>query len=202
MDSKLNLIKDYKAYYSAKTSPMVVSFGEVSYIAIEGQGEPAGIEFTKAVEALYPLAYGIKKICKINGQDFGVPKLEGLWWVKSDKAATDVPRSEWYWKLLIRMPEFVSADIFKSAKDEVFKKKGIDLINKIDFEAINEGSCVQIMHIGSYSTEPDTINLMKKFMLQNGLTENGQHHEIYISDPRKTAPEKMKTILRIAVKNL
>ena len=197
---KTDLVKQDKEYYSAKKKPEIREFVELNFLTISGKGEPAGIEFTKAVEALYPLAYGIKNIYKKQDMDFAVPKLEGLWWVNSEKNALEVPRSEWHWKLLIRMPDFVTAENFEQAKINVIKKKGIEKIKEIHFEKITEGKCVQIMHIGPYSSEPETINQLKEFMKKNGLVENGLHHEIYLSDPRKTAPEKMKTILRQPVK--
>lgn len=200
MITKLDFIKEYKQYYTAKTNPIVVEFGKIPYLSIGGKGEPAGEIFTKAVEALYPLAYGVKNICKKQEQDFGVPKLEGLWWVKSNKPALEVSRSEWYWKLLIRMPDFATPDIIKKAKGEVFRKKELDLIKEIKFEIIDEGKCIQIMHLGPYVTEPETIEKMIDFMKQNDHTKNGLHHEIYLSDPRKTVPEKMKTILRQPIK--
>ncbi len=200
MATKLDFAKEYKQYYTAKNTPAVVEFGKVPYLSIEGKGEPAGEAFTKAVEALYPFAYGVKNICKKQGQDFAVPKLEGLWWVKSNKPALKAPRSEWYWELLIRMPDFATSEIIKNAKEEVFKKKDLDLIKEIKFKTINENKCVQIMHVGPYATEPETIQKIKNFIKQNGYTENGLHHEIYLSDPRKTVPEKMKTILRQPIK--
>lgn len=200
MATKLDLTKEYKTYYTAKTVPEIVEFGEIPFLTIEGKGEPAGEVFTKTVEALYPLAYGVKNICKKQSKDFGVPKLEGLWWVESDKPALEVPRKEWKWKLLIRMPEFVTSEIVEKAKEEVFKKKGIELIKKIRFEKIKEGKCIQILHIGPYSTELESLAKMRKLMEQKSLVENGFHHEIYLSDPRKVAPEKMKTILRQPVK--
>lgn len=200
MTTKLDLTKEYKQYYTAKNTPTLVEFGKILYLTIEGKGEPAGEFFTKVIESLYPLAYGVKNICKKQGKDFGIPKLEGLWWVKSNKPFLEVPRKEWYWKLLIRMPDFVTSEIVKNAKEEVFKKKGLALIKEIKFENINEGKCVQIMHTGSYSTEPETIAKIKGFIKENNYTENGLHHEIYISDPRKTIPAKMKTILRQPMK--
>jgi hypothetical protein len=200
MNTKLDFAKEYKQYYTAKNNPIVIEFGKVPYLSIEGRGEPAGEFFSKAIKALYPFAYGVKKICKMQGKDFGVPKLEGLWWVESNKQALEVPRAEWYWKLLIRMPDFVIPENVKNAKEETFKKKGLDLIKEIKFEIIDEGKCIQIMHIGPYTTEPETIQKMKDLMKQNGYSENGLHHEIYLSDPRKTVPEKMKTILRQPIK--
>ncbi len=197
---KTDLVKQDKEYYSAKKKPEIREFKELDFLTISGKGDPAGKEFTKAIEALYPLAYGIKKIYKQNKMDFAVPKPEGLWWVDSDKPALEVPRNEWLWKLLIRMPDFVTNEMVEQAKTEVMKKKGIELIKQIQFETINEGKCVQIMHIGPYSTEPETIGQMQDFMKDNRLVRNGLHHEIYLSDPRKTAPEKMKTILRQPVK--
>tara|TARA_Y100000310_G_C20623124_1_gene784397 strand:+ start:133 stop:735 length:603 start_codon:yes stop_codon:yes gene_type:complete len=200
MAEKLNLVKEYKEYYTAKDSPKITEFGQISYLTIEGQGEPAGKAFTNVLEALYPLAYSIKKVYKNQGKDFAVPKLEGLWWVKSNKPALEVPRDEWYWKLLIRMPNFISKKIVEQAKKDVFNKKGLELIKKINLETLNEGKSVQIMHTGPYSKEQKTIQTIKDFIKQNNFTENGLHHEIYLSDPRKTKPEQLKTILRQPIK--
>ena len=198
--SKLDLVREYKSYYKAGKKPEIVEFGEANYLAIEGKGEPAGEEFVSKVEALFPLAYGIKKICKEQENDFGVPKLEGLWWVEGNTPALEVPRSEWCWKLLIRMPEFVTSEMMLSVQPEVAKKKKNELIQEISFEKITEGKCLQVMHIGPYSTEPGTINALMDFMTENGLSVNGLHHEIYLSDPRKTESEKMKTLIRYPVK--
>jgi len=199
---KLDLAKEYKSYYRAGTKPETVEFGTAKYLTIEGKGEPAGDVFTSKVEALYPLAYGIKKVCKDKGDDFGVPKLEGLWWVADNKPALEVPRNEWCWKLLIRMPDFVSREMMLSIQPEVSKKKKNDLIQEISFESITEGKCVQIMHLGPYATEPETINKLLNFVKDKGLTVNGLHHEIYLSDPRKTVPEKMKTLIRYPVQSV
>ena len=200
MATKLDLTKEYKTYYTAKKTPEVVEFDEAQFLTIEGKGAPGGKEFTAKVEALYPLAYGVKKICKKQDKDFGVPKLEGLWWVKSNKPALEVPRSEWYWKLLIRMSDFVTSEILEKAKEEVFKKKELELIKQIKFEKMKEGKCVQILHIGSYSTEPGSLAKMRKLMEEKNFVENGLHHEIYLSDPRRVPEEKWKTILRQPVK--
>ncbi len=200
MSAKFDFLKEYKQYYTANGTPSVVEFGGITYLAIEGKGKPAGEAFTKAVEALYPLAYGVKNICKKQGNDFGVPKLEGLWWVDSKKTALEVPRSEWCWRLLIRMPDFATSNTINCAKETVYKKKGLELIREISFETIDEGKCIQIMHIGPYSTEHVTIKRIKDYMGENGFRESGLHHEIYLSDPRKTPPEKIKTILRQPIK--
>ncbi len=198
--SKLDLIKEFKSYYKAGKQPEIVEFGELNYLTIDGKGEPAGKVFVSKVEALYPLAYGIKKICKEQENDFGVPKLEGLWWVEGNTPALEVPRSEWCWKLLIRMPEFVTKEMMISTQPEVAKKKKNELIQEISFEKLTEGKSVQIMHIGPYSTESKTINTLMEFIAENGLSINGLHHEIYISDPRKTEASKMKTLIRYPVR--
>ena len=197
---KLDMAKEFKAYYTAKINPEFVEFKDVQFLTILGKGEPGGDEFSSKVEAMYSLAYGVKNICKKQERDFTVPKLEGLWWVESNMPALEVPREEWRWKLLIRIPDFVSLDTVEKAKEDVFKKKGIELIKEIKLEEINEGKCVQVLHIGPYSTEPETIEKMRDFMNKNDLVENGLHHEIYLSDPRKVMLEKMKTILRQPVK--
>jgi hypothetical protein len=198
--TKLDLVKEYKTYYTAKTNPELVEFNEIPFLAIVGKGEPGGEEFTSKIEALYSLAYGAKNIYKKQGKDFAVPKLEGLWWVNSDKPALEVPREEWKWKLLIRLPDFVTLEVFEKTKEEVFKKKRLELIKEIKLEEIKEGRSVQVMHLGPYSIESETIEKMRDFMKKNDLVENGLHHEIYLSDPRKMAPNKMKTILRRPVK--
>jgi hypothetical protein len=198
--TKLELVKEYKTYYTAKTNPELVEFNEIPFLTIVGKGEPGGEEFNGKVEALYSLAYGVKNIYKKQGKDFAVPKLEGLWWVNSYKPPLEVPREEWQWKLLIRLPDFVTLEAFEKTKEEVFKKKRLELIKEIKLEKIKEGRSVQIMHLGPYSIESETIEKMRDFMKKNDFTENGLHHEIYLSDPRKIAPEKMKTILRQPVK--
>ena len=195
---KLDLTKEYKSYYTAKTSPEVVEFDEATYLSIEGKGAPGGKEFQAKVGALYSLAYSVKMLMKKEGKDFTVAKLEGLWWVDSDKPYTEVPREEWRWKLLIRQPEFVTSEIVEKAREKVMKK--LELVKEVKFERMKEGKCVQILHIGPYSTESESLEKMYNLMKEKGLTYNGFHHEIYISDPRKVAPERMKTILRQPVK--
>ena len=197
--SKYDFAKEMKTYYKAPTKPQLVELNKGKFLTILGKGEPAGDAFVSAVESLFPLAYGIKKICKSNDQDFGVPKLEGLWWVEDGKNALEINRSEWYWKLMIQMPHFATNEMYETAKVETFKKKKLDLINSIQYEEYDEGKVVQVTHIGPYSTEPETIAKLFAFMNDQGLSVSGLHHEIYISDPRKTEPEKMKTILRYPV---
>jgi hypothetical protein len=197
---KLDLVKTYRSYYSAKKYPDIRAFGQIKYIAIDGQGEPGGISFIEKVQILYPMAFAVKRVCKMEGVDFGVPKLEGLWWVKSESQARHVPKSEWNWKLLIRMPDFVNQDLVDMGKEFITNVRKIRNADLTDFISLNEGSCVQIMHYGPYSEEDKTIDKIEEYILSHGFKKNGLHHEIYLSDPNKTAPEKMKTILRQPVK--
>ncbi|EQD49569.1 hypothetical protein B1B_11569, partial [mine drainage metagenome] len=134
--------------------------------------------------------------CKRQSKDFAVPKLEGLWWVDGERPATAVPRAEWRWRLMIRLPLLVDAAMVEAAKKAVAQKKGLTRAGDVAFIALCEGRCVQVMHLGPYADEPATITAMHDFMAGNELEARGMHHEIYLSDPRRTAPEKMKTILR------
>ncbi len=197
---KLDLVKTDKEYYSAKKTPEIRNFPSLNFLTLNGTGKPAGSNFNDAVEAIYPLAYGIKKNYKAIELDFAVPKLEGLWWFSNNKNPGNAKDDEWNWKLLIRMPEFVSSGEFEKAKKQVFEKKQNQRINNIKFETLTENKCVQIMHVGPYSKEHITISILEKFISDNNLTKNGLHHEIYLSDPRKIDPEKLKTILRYPVK--
>jgi hypothetical protein len=200
--AKLDLTKAYKSYYTAKTTPEIVEIGEGKFLTIEGKGAPGGDQFQAKVSALYSLAYAVKMLMKKGGRDFTVAKLEGLWWVDSDKSYTEAPQEEWRWKLLVRQPEFVTSEVVDRAKQEVIKKKKMTLVNEVKFEKMKEGRCVQILHIGRYSTEPESIAKMREFMEKNNLIENGLHHEIYLvmAYPRKVPEEKLKTILRQPVK--
>jgi hypothetical protein len=197
---KIDLTKKYKDYYSAKSKPELVDFGKVLYLTITGKGEPAGEEFQQKTQALYPVAYDIKKLCKVEDKDFAVPKLEGLWWADNNKPFLSVPRSQWQWKLLIRMPDFIKEDMQQQSIKEVAAKKKISQAQNVKLENIDEGKLVSMMHVGPYATEAESIELMNKFISEHRLSKNGLHHEIYPSDPNKTAPEKMKTILRQPVK--
>nr|WP_257450952.1 GyrI-like domain-containing protein [Paenibacillus soyae]MCR2806952.1 GyrI-like domain-containing protein [Paenibacillus soyae] len=199
---KLDLAKMDKAYYTASGKPKVVSFQELAYLSIEGQGSPDGPAFAESTEALYTVAYGVKFRCKEEGKDFTVAKLEGLWWVDSEAYGLDVPREEWRWRLLIRLPEYVDEGRVRDAKERAAaKKKGLARVHQVEWTRLREGLCVQILHAGPYSEEPKTLRILHDFMEAEGLLWNGPHHEVYLSDPRKiTDPARMKTILRQPVR--
>lgn len=200
---KLDLTKKYPGYYSAKNVPEIIEFEEGKFLSIKGKGSPGSDEFKAQVGALYPLAYGVKMLMRKEGKDFTIAKLEGLWWVDSSEPWFEVPREDWRWKLLIRQPEFVTSEIVAKAKKEVIEKKKIELVEKINFEKMKEGKCVQMLHCGSYSTEPESLAKMAKSMAEENLEKNGLHHEIYLvmAYPKKVLVEKLRTILRQPVRD-
>lgn len=205
---KLDLTKKYKTYFTAKTKPELVEIEKANFISICGKGDPSDIAFTEKIEALYPVAYAIKFFYKAKGKDFVVSKLEGLWWFDEQKyanktiinSATEVPRSEWEYRLLIRIPDFITLQDFEQVIKTVATKKNVPLIQDVSYFTLSEGTSIQLLHVGPYSTEPESLKLIEEFSKHHKLLRNGLHHEIYLSDFRKTAPEKLKTILREPVK--
>lgn len=205
---KLDLTKKYKTYYTAKPKPELVEIEEAVCLAIRGKGDPSEQAFEQCVQAMYAVAYTLKFACKERGADFAVAKLQGQWWYDEDKyagismqdAPARIPRSEWEYRLLIRMPDYITQQDLDSAINKVVEKKGITLARELSLYRLSEGKCVQMLHVGPYATEIDTLLVMKEYMEQHNLKRNGLHHEIYLSDMRKTAPEKLKTILREPVK--
>ncbi len=201
---KLDLTKADKTYYTAKSTPHIVELKPTQYISILGKGDPSGDLFANDIEVLYTLAYIIKFQFKEKHKDFVVSKLEGLWWFDEEafpnqtieSSSVSVPRSKWEYRLLIRLPDFVSKNDIENAKLIAFEKKKVDKAKAIEFFELNEGRCVQMLHIGPFSTEPESLKIIGEFMTKNQLSKGGLHHEIYLSDFRKTSPEKLKTILR------
>lgn len=193
---KIDLTRLYRSAYTATSRPEFVTLDDAAiYVGVTGVGDPDGEAFSAAVERLYPVAYAVKAACKQQGRDFGVPKLEGLWWVESDLLWLDVPRSEWRWQLLLRLPSFVDEALVDAAKESVQEKKRLDTAD-ITLVRPREGLCAQVMHTGPFRDEPRTIAALHDFIAESGRTPRGKHHEVYLSDPRKTSPEKMRTILR------
>lgn len=179
----------------------------MNFLTIIGKGNPnKSEEFQEAVEALYTVSYSIKMSPKKGTAPKGyfeyvVPPLEGLWWISGEEFnLTEKDRFEW--KIMIMQPEFVNNEIVKSAIESSKRNKDNPSIDKIKFESYDEGLSVQIMHVGSYDEEKETIKKMKEFIKDNNLTENGLHHEIYLSDPRKISPNSLKTVLRQPIKKI
>lgn len=201
---KSDLTKLYKSYYSATETPKIVTFEKIQYLSILGKGDPSLKGFSDAIEALYATAYAIKFIYKALKNDFVVPKLEGLWWYDEelhkgltiDEAPKKVNRSEWEYRLMIRMPDFVTAEVIEQMVANTAAKKLLPKVNDIHLFFLEEGKCVQALHVGPFDKEPETLNRINDFIQSNNFSRNGLHHEIYLSDFRKTSPDKLKTILR------
>jgi hypothetical protein len=185
---KLDLYVEHKAEYVAPKKPVLVDVRPAQYLAIAGHGKGGGPEFQLKLGALYNVAFTIKMAKKATGRDYGVCKLEGLW------------RSDQDWTLIIRTPDFISA---KDVKDAVpkLREKGKDAeVAEVGIERLDEGRSVQMLHVGRYDREQGTIEVMREFAAGAGLRFGGLHHEVYLSDPRRVAAEKLRTILRYPVK--
>jgi hypothetical protein len=211
MADVLDYKKEYKDLYLPKTAPAIIEIPEIIFVAVDGKGNPNDPdgEYKSALEILYGIQYTIKMSKKgpsvPNGYfDYVVPPLEGLWWTPDNKFDLK-NKSAFNWVSMIRLPEYVNKDIFKRACEEASKKKKIDT-GKAYLLKFNEGLCVQCMHTGAYDNESKTLGLIDEYINGNNLikdlTDKRRHHEIYVSDPRKTEPEKIKTVLRIPVRKI
>ena len=193
--TKLDYKKEYKDLYLPKRSPMLINVDKITYVTVDGKGNPnTSAEYKEALELLYGISF-----------EYVVPPLEGLWWL--DKKPTEKvigDKSKFYWKSMIRLPEFVTLEVFEHAKELLKVKKPYLNHDKVNYEIIEEGKCVQIMHLGSYDEENTSIEKIYQFIetqgLQIDLNEVRRHHEIYLSDPRKCKPENLKTVIRYPVK--
>lgn len=200
MAEKLDLYKTHKTEYAARKDPALVEIGPAKYLTIDGKGEPGGEAFQAALAALYGAAYTIKMTKKFGGgQDYKVCALEGLWWVPNPADWINQPRDSWEWKLMIRVPEFITARDLQAAVEQLKKKGKGDGAARVRLETIREGRSVQVLHVGPYSAEPETIARMDAFVKSQGLAFRGKHHEIYLNDPRRVPPERLRTILRMPV---
>ncbi len=186
--------------YRAKAGEFrMLTVAPARYLAIDGAGDPNTEPFGTAIEALYPLAYALKFASKRAGRDFVVPPLEGLWWADDMAAFTSGrDKSAWSWTLLLFVPEWIDDAAIEAARDAVRSKKQPPArLADVRVETLDEGLCVQTLHIGTFDDEaPLLARLHDDFIPGEGLRMTGHHHEIYLSDPRRTAPEKLRTILR------
>ncbi|MGC1378849.1 MAG: GyrI-like domain-containing protein [Anaerolineales bacterium] len=197
---KVDLKKELKSLYnpSAKTVSMV-DVPAFNFLMIDGHGNPnTAPEYAQALEALYALAYTLKfKIKKgATGVDYAVMPLEGLWWVEDMDLFSVASKDDWLWTMMIAQPRYVTAELFAEALGEVEKKKGPVALSKARFEAYHEGPSAQIMYFGPYADEGPTIAKIHAFIRESGCQLQGKHHEIYLGDPRKSAPEKLRTVIR------
>ena len=198
--------KEYKEFYMSKSVPEIVTVPKANYIAVRGMGDPnqEGGAYQSAVSILYAVAYTLKMSYKTDYRiegffEYVVPPLEGFWWQEGVDGIDYGDKSTFHWISVIRLPEFVTKKDFDWAVEEAARKKKLDC-SLAEFLTIEEGLCVQIMHTGSFDHEPSTVALMDQYIAENGyandMNETRLHHEIYLSDARKAAPEKWKTIIR------
>jgi hypothetical protein len=187
---KLDLYEAHKKEYAAAAKPALVEMRPAAYLCIAGHGAPGSPAFTDAIGALYGVAFTVKMTRKFDGkQDYAVCKLEALW---PDWGTTAEPT----WELLIRTPEFVTHDDIRQAVETLTKRGKGDNADRVQLRTLDEGLCVQALHVGPYESEEKTIGVMRAFAEKHSLRISGAHHEIYLSDPRRVAPSKLKTILR------
>ena len=201
---KYDVKKAHKALYASSAKDFaLVEVPELSYIAVDGHGDPnTSAAYTEAIEALYPVAYALKFHSKKSlDRDFVVGPLEGLW--SSDDMSSFVTRDKnaWRWTMMIVQPDWITPEMVTDAIDKTSAKKDFAALERVRLLTLTEGMCIQILHVGAYDDETPTLNrLHNHYMPEHSLTFNGLHHEIYLSDARRTAPEKLKTILRQPVK--
>ncbi|MCB1517910.1 MAG: GyrI-like domain-containing protein [Hyphomicrobiaceae bacterium] len=203
---KVDFKKQLKALYqpSAKTFA-IVDVPKMQFFKVDGMGDPnVSEEYGLCVQWLYSIAYPLKFWAKKElGKDHVVPPLEGLWWADDMNAFIKGDRGAWKWTMMVMAPDWVTQEAFVEARDAAVKKVGGEPPASLRLETFDEGLSVQIMHLGPYSAEAPTIaKLHSEFLPANGLVENGHHHEIYLNDPRRVAPEKLKTVLRQPVRSV
>ena len=198
--------KEYKEFYMPKNKPEIVDVPSANYIAVRGKGDPneEGGAYQQAIGVLYAIAYTIKMSYKTDHHiegffEYVVPPLEGFWWQDDTDGVNYSDKASFNWISVIRLPDFVTKDDFEWAVQTATKKKKLDC-SSAEFLTVNESLCVQIMHLGAFDDEPATVEIMNKFIHESGyvndINDRRLHHEIYMSDARKVAPEKWKTVIR------
>jgi hypothetical protein len=205
MADKINFTKMMKDLYAPSVKlPVIVTVPKLNFLMIDGHGDPnTSQEYKASVEAIFSLAYAIKfEVKKKQGIDYGVMPLEGLWWVDDMTKFSVEDKSSWDWTMMMMQPEYVTPGLVEAVRVQVGKKKNLALLPDIRFEPYTEGVSVQLMHIGPFSAEGANIARMHTFAREEGYELAGKHHEIYLSDFRKTAPERLKTILRQPIRKL
>jgi len=201
---KIDFKKELKHLYNPSSKKAeIVDVPKKNFLMIDGEGDPnTSKEFQEAVEALFSLSYTIKFLIKRSelAIDYGVMPLEGLWWTDDMAKFSMENKQDWKWTLMIMQPEFVEEKLIPEAIEQVKKKKGLPALSKLHFQIFSEGKAAQIMHIGPFSEEGPTIENLHNFIKENGYRLHGKHHEIYLSDIRRAAPENLKTIIRQPIK--
>lgn len=195
---KVDLRKELKDLYNpSKNQISFVDVPAMNFLLVNGEGNPNSPQYQNAVEALFSVSYALKfMIKKAQGIDYSVMPLEGLWWVDDMSKFAAVSKDEWKWTAMIMQPKYVTAQDVSAAVEQIKKKKNLPALPRLRFESFQEGEAAQIMYIGPFAEEGSTIQKIHQAITSSGHKLSGKHHEIYLNDPSKTAPEKLKTILR------
>jgi len=199
MTTKLDLYQLNKAEYAAPRQPVLLRTAKATYLGIAGRGAPGGEAFQQAIGALYSVAFTVKMASKFAGRDYGVCKLEGLLWADSGRDLSTEPKDQWWWRLVIRTPDFIGKREMEAARKQLAAKGKDPRFQEVERTTLSEGRCVQMLHIGPYDREAETVARMEAFAKEQGYRLEGHCHEIYLNDPRRVAAEKLRTILRIPV---
>jgi len=199
---KIDLRKELRHLYQPSARQFeVVDVPAMNFLMLDGHGDPnRNPAYQEVVNALYTLAYSIKFALKPQGVEYTVPPLEGLWWMENMDEFSLATKDRWDWTMMIMQPGSVTSDLVEQVRIQAMRKKGSPMLAGIRFGAYHEGLSVQIMYIGAYADEGPTIARMHAFIKETGYEPGGKHHEIYLGDPRKTAPEKLKTVIRQPIK--
>ncbi|MBP17706.1 MAG: hypothetical protein CMQ21_02320 [Gammaproteobacteria bacterium] len=196
---KVDFKKSINSYAAKRNQFAVLDVPKMQYLKIDGHGDPGESEYALAVEALFPVAFSLKFLSKkLLDKDYVVPPLEGLWWAEDmETFTTRRDKSQWDWTSMIMTPDWITLDMFEQTCKEVSRKKSPESLDKLRLESLDEGACVQTLHLGSFEDVGPVLDKMhNEFIPQNGLSMRDRHHEIYLSDFRRVSPEKLRTILR------
>ena len=201
--TKIDFKREFKELYGACREPELVEVPELTFLMIDGRGDPnTAVEYAQAIEALFTVAYaakfGVKR--RPGGIDYGVPPLEGLWWTP-DMSFTSDDKASWEWTMMIPQPDVVTVQVFDQARVVAGERKPLDAVGRVRLERFKEGLAAQVLHLGPYGAEAPTIQRLHGFIAGEGYERTGKHHEIYLGDPRRTAPKNLKTIIRQPVRS-
>ena len=203
---KVDFKKELKDLYKPPKKFVLVDVPEMQFLMVTGHGDPnTAQEYKDAIQALYPVAYALKFMSKKKlEKDYVVPPLEGLWWAENmDSFSEARDKSQWDWTMMIMTPDWITREMFEEALESTRKKKSPASLDKVRLERYHEGLSVQILHVGSYEAEtPTLLKLHNEYLPENGLAENGKHHEIYLSDPNRVPLDKLKIVLRQPVRKV
>jgi hypothetical protein len=193
------MTKEFRDFYTAGRQPRLVDIPNFSFLMVDGHGDPnVSVEYRQAVDALYSLSYTLKFALKRGPQqlDYRVMPLEGLWWMPDMSQFSIERKADWDWTMMIRQPDEVDEDLFERSLAEATRKKELPAAGLTRLEGFTEGLAAQVLHVGPYAAEGPTIERLHAFIVEHGYERVAKHHEIYLGDPRRSAPEKLRTVLR------